>query len=175
MTRKTFSLSRSNCKLSSSLATEPGNVGTTSGGNWTHLKMWVGLAWTFNFGKGGDEWQGLSVCPYTRMSWWHRRNGVNKSGGQWNNRWDLPQASLSTYVPDWCSPEGCSKPQGPQPALTPTNDIFRGWRPQWIHCCWPTGLHFLWAAQWIRQASAINESRRCVDPVSDSQGGQHTP
>lgn len=60
---------------------------------------------------------------------------------------------------------------GPQTAITPTNDIFRGWRPHWIHWHWPTGLHFLRAAQWIRHATAaINENRGSVHPVPGSQG-----
>lgn len=30
----------------------------------------------------------------------------------------------------------------PQPAITPTNGIFRGRRPHWMHWCWPIGATF---------------------------------
>lgn len=174
MTRKTFSMSRSTCKPSLSLTTEPGMkicVGTTSAGKWTHLKTWVGLAWTFNFGKGGDGWQGLNVCPYTQMSWWHRTDGVSKSGGQWSNGWELPQASLSSSVSDLCSPEGCSKHQGPQPALTPTlmtflegEDLIESTDVD------PQGSIFSVLLSELGRQVLLMRKKRCVYPVSDSQG-----
>lgn len=75
MTRKTFSSPRSICKLSLSLATEPGVKNLCGENFWWKVNSLKGLAWTFNFERGGDQWQWLSVCPYTQVSWWHRRNG----------------------------------------------------------------------------------------------------